>query len=501
MGYPMFTDLARPSLLREYYAETLIQRINVWGNVCDRDLNILVWNPTAERTSGYSREETVGHAQIWDWLYPDIVTRNSIKRMASQVLVEDGIIHELETQIICKDGSPKTIAWYSVPLIDSRDQIQGFITFGYDVTDRKIAERALQKAHNELHILYEIAALTSEVKNLNLIFERALDRILEATRSKGGIIHLWDDVRGQMIAAAARDVDADCYPAEDFVRRTYELGQPSSLSHPSDAQAASHYLCVPMRAKGQVYGVISLLIDTPAQFSEDEITLLTSVADQIGIAVENARLYERSKQLAIAEDRRRLARDLHDSVTQSLYSLTLFAEAGQRLLRSGDHERVEKYLERLGKTAQDALREMRLLLYELRPLAFQSGKLIEALQQRLDAVERRAGLSAHLITTELPPLSPKVEESIYHIGLEALNNMLKHSRSAVVTVTLAHESSAITLKVSDHGVGFAVDAALAQGGMGLSNMRERAEELGGTLRIDSSEQAGTQVTMLLPLNL
>jgi signal transduction histidine kinase len=115
-----------------------------------------------------------------------------------------------------------------------------------------------------------------------------------------------------------------------------------------------------------------------------------------------------------------LARDLHDSVTQSLYSLTLFAEAGQRLMRSGEHERVEKYLERLGKTAQDALREMRLLLYELRPLAFQSGRLIEAIQQRLDAVERRAGLSAHLITTSLPPLSSKLEEVICHIALEAL---------------------------------------------------------------------------------
>ncbi len=495
----MLTELTRPGLLREYHAETLIQSINVWGNVCDRDLNILVWNPTAERTSGYSREETVGHSQIWDWLYPDDEMRTSIKRLSSRVLVEDGIIQEVETQITCKDRSLKTIAWYSVPLVDGDDNVQGFITFGYDVTDRKIAERALQKAHNELHILYEIAALTSEVKDLNLIFERALDRILEATRSKGGIIHLWDEARGQMIAGTARDVDSACYPTDSLVRHAFDIGQPSFSSDLPGAQEGSHYLCVPMRAKGRVHGVISLLIDHPAQFSEDEITLLTSVADQIGIAVENAQLYEQSKQLAVSEDRRRLARDLHDSVTQSLYSLTLFAEAGQRLMRSGDHERVEKYLERLGKTAQDALREMRLLLYELRPLAFQSGKLTEALQQRLDAVERRAGLSAHLITSDLPPLSPKIEQGIYHIALEALNNVLKHSRSAVVTVTLTHNLSSLMLKVSDNGVGFAVEAALAQGGMGLSNMRERAEELGGMFGIDSSEQAGTQITVLLPL--
>lgn len=265
----MQLSLAHPNVLREYHAETLIQSINVWGNVCDRDLNIVVWNPTAERTSGYTREETVGHTRIWDWLYPDVQARTSIQRMASQVLVEDGIIHELETQITCKDRSLKTIAWYSVPLIDGDDHIQGFITFGYDVTDRKDAERALQKAHNELHILYEIAALTSEVKDLDLIFERALDRILEATRSKGGIIHLWDEARRQMITGAVRDVEADCYPADSLVRHAFDLGQPSFSSQVPSAQESSHYLCVPMRAKGQVYGVISLLIDNPTGFSED----------------------------------------------------------------------------------------------------------------------------------------------------------------------------------------------------------------------------------------
>jgi PAS domain S-box-containing protein len=486
------TSLARPTLLREYYAETLIQSINVWGNVCDRDLNILVWNPTAERTSGYSREEVIGHRRVWDWLYPDVDQREDIQRMASQVLVEDGIIHELETQILCKDKTYKTIAWYSVPLIDHDDSIQGFITFGYDVTDRKIAERALQKAHNELHVLYEIASLTSEVKDLEFILERALHRILAAMRSDGGVIHLWDEQRKQLMVSAMHEIESADFPDPSFVQQVYDIGQPCFSPAPHE------YLSVPMRAKGQVYGVITLLIDHRTQVSQDEIALLTSIADQIGIAVENARLYEQSKQLAISEDRRRLARDLHDSVTQSLYSLTLFAEAGQRLMRVGDHERVEKYLDRLGKTAQDALREMRLLLYELRPLAFQSGKLIEAIQQRLDAVERRAGLSAHLITTPLPTLTPRLEEGIYHITLEALNNVLKHSHSSVVSVDLAHEGESITLSINDHGIGFSTVEAQSAGGMGLSNMRERAEELGGTLSIVSSPQEGTQVCVILP---
>jgi signal transduction histidine kinase len=284
-------------------------------------------------------------------------------------------------------------------------------------------------------------------------------------------------------------------PDSHFLQQVYDLGQPHfSLDD-------GRYLSVPMRAKGQVYGVITLLIEQRVHVSQDEIALLTSIADQIGIAVENAHLYEQSKQLAVSEDRRLLARDLHDSVTQSLYSLTLFAEAGQRLMRMGDHERVEKYLERLGKTAQDALREMRLMLYELRPLAFQSGKLIEALQQRLDAVERRAGLSAHLITCTLPPLPPKLEEGIYYIALEALNNVLKHSHSPVVTVTITYEGDVIALTASDNGVGFDLGEVEQRGGIGLSNMRERAEELGGTLYIESFASEGTQVSFRLPLGL
>ncbi|MEZ4671626.1 MAG: histidine kinase [Anaerolineae bacterium] len=493
--------LSPPNVLREYYAETLIQSINVWGNVCDRDLNVLVWNPTAERTSGYSREEVIGHSEVWNWLYPDVDMCTYIKNMASRVLVEDGIIHELETQITCKDYSLKTIAWYSVPLIDGDDCIQGFITFGYNVTDRKIAERALQNAHNELHILYEIAALTSEVKDLSLIFERALDHILAAIRSTGGVIYLGDDHSDNMSISMIRGVENDQLPDEAHIRHAFKVGQPLFSEHGDTADQSQQYLSIPMRAKGQVYGVISLLVNRRTEITSDEIALLTSIADQIGIAVENTRLYEQSKQLAVSEDRRRLARDLHDSVTQSLYCLTLFAEAGQRLMRMGDHERVEKYLERLGKTAQDALREMRLLLYELRPLAFHSGELIEAIQQRLDAVERRAGLSAHLITTPLPALAPRLEEGIYHIVLEALNNALKHSHSSVVSVDLSHEGETITLNVNDHGVGFSTIEAQSAGGMGLSNMRERAEELGGTLSIKSSPREGTQVCAKLPTGL
>ncbi len=490
---------------QDQLAESLIQSINVWVNVCDRNLNILVWNPTAERISGYSADETIGHPLIWDWLYPDDVRRQEVLDLTSHVLVRDGHIRGVETEICCKNGDYKTITWYSRPLVDDIGTVQGFVTFGYDNTDKKRAERALQKAHNELHVLYEIASITNEISNLNLILERSLERILSVMKSSGGSMHLWDSEIGKLIPVVACGIQPAQYPSTEFVYGVYRRAKDQQATkapteYGSAIARSDAFLGVAMRAKGQIYGVISILVGADVEISQDDLALLNSIADQIGIAVENARLYRQSQHLAVAEERRRLARDLHDSVTQSLYSLTLFAEAGQRLLRSGEIERVEKYMDRLSQTAQDALKEMRLLLYELRPWALESGKLVETIQHRLDAVERRSGLTAHLITTPLPTLPPRFEDNLYHITLEALNNALKHAFASAVTVQVCADEQAVFLDVIDNGTGFDAAAMTKPGGMGLSNMRERAEELGGTFTIESSVQGGTTVRARLPFS-
>jgi PAS domain S-box-containing protein len=484
---------------QDQLAESLIQSINVWVNVCDTDLNILVWNPTAERICGYSADEVVGHARCWEWFYPDAARRHEVIDLTSQVLFKNGSLRGVETEIVCKNGDLKTIAWYSRPLVDALDVVQGFVTFGYDATDKKLAERALQKAHNDLHVLYEIASITNEISNLNLILERSLERILSVMKSPGGTIHLWDNETGLLLPVAAMGIEPEHYPNAAFVNEVYCRAQYAHTNTLPDQSLA--FWGVPMRAKGQIHGVISILLDAEIEISQDDLALLTSIADQIGIAVENARLYRQSQQLAVAEERRRLARDLHDSVTQSMYSLTLFAEAGQRLLRSGEIERVDKYLDRLNQTAQDALKEMRLLLYELRPWALESGKLIETIEHRLDSVERRSGLTAHLITTPLPTLPPRYEDNLYHITLEALNNALKHAFASSVTVQLCADEHTISLDVIDNGGGFDPTGVLKSGGMGLSNMRERAEELGGTFTIESFDHRGTTVRACLPFEL
>jgi len=208
-------------------------------------------------------------------------------------------------------------------------------------------------------------------------------------------------------------------------------------------------------------------------------------------------LHQSELDKAIAEERSRLARDLHDSVTQSLHSSTLMAEAGQRLASSGDIERAKGYLIRLGDISQQALKEMRLLVYELRPLALREVGLVGALHQRLDAVERRSGVEVQLSIEEELELPAGVEEQLFRIAMEALNNTLKHANPTKVTVALrkeeTHQMPCIELSISDDGKGFDPDAKDTEGGLGLVSMKERIEKLGGELTILSTPGKGTQV--------
>ncbi len=263
---------------------------------------------------------------------------------------------------------------------------------------------------------------------------------------------------------------------------------------PISGAAPRAYIGVPIRTGGRALGVLSVLRETDLpQFDEEEMALLTSVADQIGVIVESTRLRQRAEQAAVIEERGRLARDLHDSVTQSLYSLTLLAETGRRSAETGDLQSVANYLDRLGDVAQQSLKEMRLLLYELRPPALEQEGLVIALQQRLDAVEGRAGVETRLLAEEEIELAATVEEALYRIALEALNNALKHAGARSVTVQVRADGEHAELEIIDNGRGFDLNTVSDTGGMGLVTMRERAERLGGALTIISAPGEGTRV--------
>jgi signal transduction histidine kinase len=226
---------------------------------------------------------------------------------------------------------------------------------------------------------------------------------------------------------------------------------------------------------------------------------------ELQTAHEQLQTYTRqAEELAILRERNRLARELHDSVTQSLHSSTLLAEAGQRLVSSGNLERARGYLIRLSEISQQALKEMRLLVYELRPLAISGVGFEGALQHRLDAIERRSGVVVNLSITVDHELPTGIEEELYRIAMEALNNALKHANSSTISVTLRQVEKrgtpCIELVIIDDGVGFDPDMKQDEGGMGLVTMKERIEKLEGELTILSALGEGTQVKACVNLS-
>jgi signal transduction histidine kinase len=260
------------------------------------------------------------------------------------------------------------------------------------------------------------------------------------------------------------------------------------------------YAAVPIVAHDQVLGVLTILSDAIAPYPvQEEMELLTSVGEQLGIVVENARLQMRADQLLVLQERNRLARELHDSVTQSLYSVTLFAEAGLNLTQSGADERVARLFSDVLETGQLALKEMRLLLHNLRPSVLAKEGLVRALEHRLNAVEGRAGIKQQLIVEGALDLPPTVEEALYLVAQEALNNALNHARADSVRVHLMQDNAdTVVLIVQDDGQGFDVETA-AGSGLGLTTMRERVEQLGGEIAYFSQIGQGTEVRARLPV--
>lgn len=169
------------------------------------------------------------------------------------------------------------------------------------------------------------------------------------------------------------------------------------------------------------------------------------------------------------------------------------------MIKSGDFDQVEENQNRLGEISQQALQEMRLLVYELRPQILQKEGLIGALEHRLAAVERRAGINARLQVAHEMELPHDIEEELFYLSMEALNNALKHAGASEVLLSLDSEQDSLTLKVEDNGRGFDPELANSQGGIGLSSMIERAEKIGGSFSIQSDTDAGTVVSVKIPL--
>lgn len=258
-------------------------------------------------------------------------------------------------------------------------------------------------------------------------------------------------------------------------------------------------LTVPITVKGRTIGVLDAQSEQLDGFDQTDVEMLQALANQAGIAIENVRLHEQAKHVAVLEERQRLARDLHDSVTQSLYGLNLYAEAAAGHLALGQLDHVKQHLDEIQKTAQESLAEIRLLIYELRPPILEQEGLVAALQNRLYSVESRAELKANLKSNLEERLPLVVEEGLYRIAVEALNNTLKHANAKKIELSILQDKQTVTMEISDDGQGFDPATACQEGCLGILSMQERAAVQDWDFGLESSPGMGTRIRVEVKL--
>lgn len=411
----------------------------------------------------------------------------------------------------------------SLPAVvrDSAEREQAF---------RELEQRVAERTH-ELETLLAVAQSVASTLELPALLAVILDQLKAVVDHDGAAIMLHEG--DEMVIVESRDYRADGshaasemigirFPAdragriwealsrresviigdvrgEEPLAREYRATVGAALT--STFGGVRSYLAIPLASRERVFGFVRLSWTRPHAFTPRHAELATAFATQAAIAFENARLFDLAQQHAAIEERQRLARELHDSVTQSLFSITLYARAAEIGLTQAGIDldgTLGRSIGQLRVLTQGALAEMRALIFELRPDALAEEGLVAALQRQAAALTARQNLP---IVVDGPDarlaLRLDVEEHLYRLVLEALNNTIKHAGAARAWVTIRAKAGQVLVEVGDDGRGF--DPALPHPGhLGLTTMAERAARSGGTLTIDSTPGQGTRVCITLP---
>ncbi len=384
------------------------------------------------------------------------------------------------------------------------EQLRG----SYEELDSRVAART-----KELATLNAVATVVSQSLDFERILDDALAKIMEDLGFEAGAAFLLPEADEAVHAVAARNLSPTVLSALSaaatgrlqewsgtseegpLILRAGELAEDEfwqGVTSEGWRSAAQ----IPIGAKGRIFGALILLSRDESRPTAEQLAPLSSVGSQIGMAVENARLYEKAEESAAAAERSRLARDLHDAVSQILFSASLIAEVLPRIYER-DPQEGRKRLEELQQLTRGALAEMRTLLLELRPAALAEAELPDLLRQLSQSLTGRARIPVELELQACADMPSDVRIAFYRIAQEALNNVSKHSGAGYARVALNCEEEddtrRVTLLVEDDGVGFDPGGSHAAS-LGLGIMAERAEAVGAKLEVVSSRDRGTRIS-------
>jgi signal transduction histidine kinase len=281
--------------------------------------------------------------------------------------------------------------------------------------------------------------------------------------------------------------------AEMGARRTaWPIWDENIAGHMSYARS---WLAIPLIARDEVIGLLQLDHREPGRFTPGDVDWLLGFGHHVAVALVNAWLYEAAQRAAVLAERERVASELHDSVSQVLYSMGLAARSTRERL-APDLDWVAARLDYLERLAETGLAEMRVLLLGLRPEILVDGGLVRGLELQAELLRARFGLNVETRLEAEPDFSGEVKFELYRITQEATNNAGKHAEAQNVSISLARDERAWTLEIRDDGRGFAPDGAFP-GRFGLKTMQERARKIGATWEIESEAGRGTRIRVRL----
>lgn len=528
-GYPhrllMLRDLTAGVQAQEHVWEAEAQYRGIFDAtgdgliIIDPDTRMVEVNPAACRLHGYSHDELIGLPLT------ALVDPRSHSLVADLVrTARQGDMARAQAVALCKDGPP-----FDVEIQGTSFTYQGqrhVLAVVRDITERlrayELLEQRVAERTRELTTLLDVAHHVASTLELQPLLELILDQLKVVAEYSGSSLLIFDGSEAVIVATRGPN------PEEHVLQRRFPLDRGRLIWDTirgdevviiddvwGDTASALAYrnvvgdllettfayirswLAVPLMLKERAIGLLALSHGEPGYFTQHHATVARAIAAQVAVAIDNARLYEQAQQVAVLEERQRLARELHDSVSQVLYGIALAAQTARTLL-DRDASQVAQPLAYVLTLAETGIAEMRALIFELLPSALETDGLVAALQQQVAAIRARYGIAVDLALDEEPAVSLGVKEALYRIAQEALHNTVKHAHARMAQVRLSTDRTGVALEVWDDGVGFDPSGPFP-GHRGQSTMRERATRLGGSLEVVSAPDHGTRVQARIPV--
>lgn len=457
--------------------------------------------------------------------YAELVCPEERERVWDDVqrAVKDRVPFQLTYRITTASGEVRWVWEQGEGVYVSDGEIEGIEGFITDVTARVQAHEKLEELvrtrTRELMTLLDISrsvVLTVELEPLLEAVFTQLSLLIDNESISIGLV----DGRTLTIVASRRGEIGSRFPSS--IGMQFDVDRDSSVwgklangetvyspnVHGDDPVAIAYrkrvgtrlptmyahvcsWIATPLVVKGHFIGCLFLSSPEENHYSPHEIELLSASANQVAVAIQNAQLHERSREFAVLEERQRLARELHDSVSQALYGIGLGARTARALIDS-DPARAVGPLDYVLELAEAGMAEMRALIFELRPESLATEGVVEALRKQAAALKARYRLNVVTQLDSEPDVSVEAKEALYRIAQEAMHNVIKHAQASVIDVRLACRNGDVLLEIADDGNGFDTNGSFP-GHLGLTSMRERAEQLGGIVIVESSPGCGTLV--------